>query len=203
MIVNGGSFFGRWVTAVFVTMFVAVIAAFASMWSLAEVVEQAWGELPAMMIAGAIFGGLIGLGFGLGSGLVLRAQAIPLGQWVGRTVLAGAIGVAIGITLFFSFLDPENSPDVVVGMAMALSLGLPIGLVQAQLLRGRLAHLAQAQLWIPVCLVAFFVGLTVGLPLGGEGREWLSLGVVALLTAIFSGAGMVWLGRGRETAVAA
>jgi zinc transporter ZupT len=81
---------------------------------------------------------------------------------------------------------------------MALSLGLSIGVVQWQMLK---PHVAQAQLWVPICIAAFFIGFAVGLPLSGEGREWLSLGVVALLTAVFTGAGMVWLAR-RETAVA-
>jgi hypothetical protein len=64
-------------------------------------------------------------------------------------------------------------------------------------------HMAQAQLWLPICVVTFLIGFVVGLPLGGEGREWLSIGVVAVFTAVLSGAGMVWLVRGGETAVAA
>jgi len=49
---------------------------------------------------------------------------------------------------------------------------------------------------------AFFIGFAVGLPLSGEGREWLSLGVVALLTAVLTGIGIVWLARDGKTAVA-
>jgi hypothetical protein len=198
--VNSGSFFWQWVTAVTVSMIVAVMGAFVSMWSVAGTVEQAWGEMPAAIVAGAIFGGLIGLGFGLGSALVLRAGGIRLGQWVGRTVLAGAVGAAIGMTLFFSLSDPDNAPDVVVGVVMALSLGLPIGFVQWHMLK---PQMAQAQLWVPICILAFFIGFVVGLPLGGEGREMLSVGTVAVLTAVLSGAGMLWLMRSGETAVAA
>jgi hypothetical protein len=63
--------------------------------------------------------------------------------------------------------------------------------------------MAQAQLWVPICILAFFIGFVVGLPLGGEGREMLSVGTVAVLTAVLSGAGMLWLMRSGETAVAA
>jgi hypothetical protein len=34
--------------------------------------------------------------------------------------------------------------------------------------------------------------MTIGLPLGGEGREWLSLGVIGLLIGAITGLGMVW-----------
>lgn len=195
-----GTFLAKWVTAVTVTMIVAVMVAFVSMWSIGEIVQQAWGDLAMALVVGAIFGGLIGLGAGLGQALVLRSQGIPFGRWLGQTVLAGAVGMAIGFTVIFSFFDMENMPQVVAGLAMALALGLPIGLVQWQMLK---PHMAQAQLWLPICVAAFLIGFVVGLPLGGEGREWLSIGVVALLAAVISGAGMVWLMKGGATAVVA
>lgn len=195
---NRKRFLVQWITAVTVTMILATMGAFFSMWSVGEVVQQAWGDLAMALVVGAIFGALIGVGVGLGQAIVLRSHGILLGRWLGHTVLAGAVGMAIGFTVMFSFFDMDNMPDVAVGIAMALSLGLPIGLVQGQLLK---PHVAQAQLWIPICIAAFFIGFAVGLPLSGEGGEWLSLGVVALLTAVLTGAGMVWLTR-RETAVA-
>jgi hypothetical protein len=198
--VNSGSFFLQWVTAVTVTMIVAVMGAFASMWSVGEIVQEAWGDLAMAIVVGAIFGGLIGLGVGLGQAIVLRSHGIPFGRWLGQTVLAGAVGMAIGFTVIFSFFDMDNMPQVAVGLAIALALGLPIGLVQWQMLK---PHMAQAQLWLPICIVAFLIGFVVGLPLGGEGREILSVGTVAVLTAVISGAGMVWLLKGGETAVVA
>lgn len=197
---KGGTFFWRWVTAVTVTMIVATMVAFVSMWSVGEVVQAAWGDVAMAIAVGAVFGGLISAGVGLGQALVLRAHGIPFGRWLGRTALAGAAGMIIGFTLMFSFLDMDNGPQLAVGLVMALALGLPIGLVQWQMLK---PHLAQAQLWLPTWMAAVLIGFSVGLPLGGEGREWLSVGVVALLTAIISGAGMLWLARGGETAVAA
>lgn len=197
---NNFSFFGRWVTAVTVTMIVATAGAFVSMWSVGEVVQQAWGDVAMSIVVGAIFGGLLAAGLGLGQALVLRSQGIPPARWLGQTILAGAAGMAIGFTVIFSLFDMENMPELLVGLTMALSFGLPVGLVQGRLLK---PVVAQAQLWMPICMVAIFVSFGVGLPLSGEGREWVSIVVVALLTAVLSGAGLVWLARGGETAVAA
>ena len=198
--INSGTFFLQWVTAVTVTMILVVMAAFTSMWSVGEMVQQAWGDLAMTLVVGAIFGGLLGGGIGLGQAIVLRNQGIPFMQWLGQTVLAGAVGMALGFTLVFSLFDMDNVPQITAGVMMALSAGIPIGLVQWQMLK---PYVAQAQLWLPICIAAFLIGFAIGLPLGGEGREWLSVGVVALLTAVLSGAGIVWLARGGETAVAA
>ncbi|MBX3057567.1 MAG: hypothetical protein KF770_13960 [Anaerolineae bacterium] len=198
--INGGSFFLRWVTAVTVTMILAVMGAFISMWSVGEMVAQAWGEMAGGIVAGGIFGALLSAGLGLGQAIVLRAQGIPFAQWLARTALTGAVGMAFGFALAFGLFDLDNMPQMAAGLMIALSVGLPVGLVQWSLLK---PYLAQAQLWPLVCIAAFLVAFAVGLPLGGEGREWLSVGVVALLTAVLSGAGMVWLARGGATAVAA
>ena len=77
---------------------------------------------------------------------------------------------------------------------------MPVGLAQRRLLE---PYLDRATLWLPICLVAIVAGFTIGLPLGGEGREWLSIGTTSLVTALISGAGLMWLSRGRETALAA
>ncbi|MBE2198753.1 MAG: hypothetical protein IAE79_09095 [Anaerolinea sp.] len=198
--VNSGSFFLQWVTAVTVTMILAVMGAFMFMWSIGEMVQRAWGDVAQTLVMGAILGGLLGLGIGLGQAIVLHNQGIPFMRWLGQTVLAGAVGMALGFTLMFRLFNLDNVPEIAAGVMMALSAGIPIGLVQWQMLK---PYVAQAQLWLPICMAAFLIGFAVGLPLGGEGREWLSVGVVALLTAVLSGAGMVWLARGGETAVVA
>lgn len=198
--IKSSSFFGQWVTAVTVTMILAVMGAFVSMWSIGEVVQRAWGDVAMALVVGVVFGGLLGLGIGLGQALVLRSYGIPLGRWLGQTVLAAAVGTAIGFLVMFSTMDTDNMPQAVAALAIALSVGLPIGLVQWRLLK---PHIAQAQLWVPILTVALLIAFMVGMPLGGEGREWLSVGVVALLTAVLSGAGMVWLARGGATAVVA
>ena len=198
--INSSTFLLQWVTAVTVTMIVAVMAAFVSMWSIGERVAQAWGEMVGGVVAGGIFGALLGAGLGLGQAIVLRGHGVSMGRWLGQTALAGAMGMAIGFTLIFSLFGLDNVPQLAAGVVMILSVGLPVGLVQWLLLK---PHLAQAQWWPLICIAAFLVAFAVGLPLGGEGREWLSVGTVALLTAIVTGAGFVWLARGGDTAVAA
>ena len=197
--INRSSFFMQWLLAVTVSMILATMGAFVSMWSVGEMVQAAWGDLAMAIVVGAIFGGLLGVGIGLGQAVVLRSQGISFGRWLGQTVLAGAVGMALGFTVMFSVFD-DDMPQLVAPVAIALSLGLPIGLVQWQMLT---PHVGQAQVWVPICIAAFLISFAVGLPLGGEGREWLSVGVVALLTAILSGAGMVWLAGNAEPAVAA
>ncbi len=195
---NGKTFFVQWVTAVTITLTLAAMGAFISMWSIGEVVQQAWGDPAMALVVGVVFGGLLGVGVGLGQAIVLRTHGIRWMRWLGTTVLAAAMGMAIGFTVMFSFFDMDNMPEIVVGLVMALSFGVPIGLVQWQMLK---SHLAQAQLWPPICFVAFFISFPVGLSISGEGREWLSLGVLALLTAVITGAGMVWMARSGETAI--
>ncbi|KAA3663795.1 MAG: hypothetical protein DWQ04_08995, partial [Chloroflexi bacterium] len=63
---NRGSFFVQWVTAVTITMLLATMGAFMSMWSVGEVVQQAWGDVPMAIVVGGLFGGLLSLGVGLG-----------------------------------------------------------------------------------------------------------------------------------------
>lgn len=196
---NKGTFLVQWVTAVTITMILATMGAFISMWSVGEAVQAAWGDVAMALVVGAIFGGLLGLGFGIGQAFVLRHEGIPLMRWLGQTVLAGAVGAALGFTLIFSLFDADNMPEIAAGVMIALSVGLPIGLVQRQMLK---PYVAQAQLWVPISIVAFLIGFAVGLPMSGEGREWLSIGAVALLTAVISGVGMVWLMKSGETAVA-
>lgn len=199
MKLNKGTFLVQWVTAVTITMILATMGAFVSMWSVGEVVQEAWGEVAMGLVVGAIFGGLLGVGFAFGQAIVLRSQGISFGRWLGQTVLAGAVGTALGFTVMFNLFEPDALPEIVTGVMIALFVGLPIGVVQWQMLK---PHVAQPQLWVPITTMAFLIGFAVGLPMSGEGREWLSIGVVALLTAAISGVGMVWLMKSGETAVA-
>jgi len=193
------SFLLKWVTAVTVSLVLATGLAFTFMWSMADAVQREFGETAAALVLGGTLGAAIGGGIGLGQALVLRSLGVRPGRWLVQTLLAAAVGMATGFTLVFMFEDPEQLPEVVAGIVMGVSLGLPIGLVQWRMLK---QHVAQAQLWLPICLVAFTVAFTAGLPLGGEGRELVSLGAIALLTALISGVGITWLGQGRETTVA-
>ena len=75
---------------------------------------------------------------------------------------------------------------------------LPLGIGQWLVLRQR--NLLAGE-WVLISSLAFVVGMVIGLPLGGEGREWLSLGVIGLLVGAITGLGMVWSLR-RQAALA-
>lgn len=198
--VKGSSFFLQWVVAVSVALFIGVFAAFMSMWSIGELVEQAIGESAAALVAGGLFGAFIGAGAGLGQAFSLRNQGLPLGQWVVRSIISGAVSMAVGFTLAFSLTDMDTVPEVVAGLFIGTSVGLPMSLTQWQLLK---PYFKPAALWIPVSTAAFTIAFAIGLSLSGEGRGALAIGTTAILAAVLTGAGMLVLIRGGESAVAA
>jgi hypothetical protein len=198
--IKSSTFFLQWVTAVSAALFVGMFAGFLSMWSVGDALESAIGETAALFLAGGLFGALIGAGTGLGQLLPLRNFGLPLGRWLIQTIAAGAIGMAAGMALVLTVVDMETMPQVFAGLLMGLLVGLPVSVAQWQILKG---YIAQANLWVPLFTAAFVIAFAVGLSLSGEGREALAIGTVANLTAIISGAGMLVLLRGEETAVAA
>jgi len=183
------SFGLRWLVACALGLFFGGMLAFASVWTLGEIVERAAGETAAYLTVGALFGSIIGLGASIGPGLILQNRGIPASRWIVASVVAGAIGMATGFAFVFTYLDPETMPQALTAAVIGLSLGLPLGLGQWLALR-RYSLLAGE--WVLVSSLAFVVGLLVGLPLGGEGREWLSLGIIGLLVGAITGLGMVW-----------
>jgi hypothetical protein len=194
-----GSFLVKWVVAVTISLALAVLTAFLFVWSVGEAVENTFGETVAVFIVGGLFGATIAGGLGLGQALALRGQGPPPIRWVSHTLISGTISMAVGMALNFTFLDMDSLPAYLTGTIIGLTLGIPVGLAQRRLLE---PYVDRATLWFPICLVAIVAGFTIGLPLGGEGREWLSVGTVSLVTALVSGAGLTWLSRGRESTLA-
>jgi hypothetical protein len=195
---NVKTFLPQWVAIVTVAMTLATMGAFLTMWSVGEVVEETWGETAMALVVGGLFGALLAGSTGTAQAMVLYRQGINPGTWIVRTLVAGTVGMAIGMTVAFSFMDVDTMPGALIGLHFALSVGVPIGQVQSQLLK---KHVKQARLWVLISAAAFAVGFGVGLPLSGEGREWLAVGTMAALTAIVSGTGLVWLARRQQTAV--
>lgn len=191
------SFFARWVTAVTLSLALAAAAAFSFMWSAGEVVEDAAGEAAAIVVVMGIFGAAFGGGLGLGQSLLLRSLGVPARPWIIQTLIAGAVGMATGFSILSFLTDLEQVPEAVAATVVGISVGLPAGLLQWRILK---RHLSQAHWWLPISLLALLVALAVGLPMGGEGRELISLGVVGLLNALISGAGMTWLWQSRPAA---
>lgn len=179
----------QWLATCAVGLIAGGMLAFASIWAVGEAVEKAAGETAAYLAIGALFGAIIGLSANVGPGLLLQSRGIPATHWILASLLGSAIGLAIGFAFIFTFLDPESMSEVVTGALMGIFLGLPTGLGQGLLLRQR--NLPAGQ-WVLISGLAFVIGMTIGLPLGGEGREWLSLGVISLLVGAITGLGMVW-----------
>jgi len=180
----------QWVAACSLGIVLLGMLAFASIWSVGEVVEKALGETAAFIAVGTLFGALFGLGASGGTGLLLRKKGISAARWIAYSVIGGALGGMIGFGVTLSLLDAEALPEVVTGLVVGVSLGLPMGIGQWLVLR-QVGDGANA--WPVISTITYVLALMIGLPLGGEGREWLSLGVIGLLAGAISGLGMMWL----------
>ena len=168
------------------------------MWTISEAVAQISRGNGRTLVAGALWR-LAGIGCRRGA-FVLRSQGIAFGRWVIRTALAGAISMGLGFALMFALFGYRDYAGSRHSCADRPVLALPIGIVQMQMLK---PHVAQPALWVVVCLPPSLVALKIGFSLDGEGREWLLIGVVGVLFAVISGAGMVWLAQRADPAIAA
>ncbi len=187
----------QWLVVVAIGVVTAGMFAFISVWSVGDAVENTLGETASAFITGGLFGAIFALGAGLGSGLLMKKQGMSAGRWIIATVAAGAIGMAVGFTLVFTFLDVDTMPEVLAGLMIGLSMGLPIGIGQSVLLR---KHHFRANEWTVINTLAFTLAMIVAFPLGGEGREWISLAAMGLVYGAATGLGMVWL-LARQTAM--
>jgi hypothetical protein len=169
--------------------------AFATIWSVGELVDNV---AAAALAAGGLFGALFSLGVAVGPGSLLQRKGISAARWLATSAVAGTLGTAAGFVLAFGLFDGESMSVLAFGLFIGLSLGLPLGIGQLLALRKRGAALV----WPLITAAAFVLAFVIGIPLGGEGREWLSLGVIGLVLGGLTGLGMVWLLR-RQTAVAA
>ena len=176
------------------------MVAFFSMWTVGGAIEEAVGETAAWITARSLFGTLIALGAGTGTGLLLQGRGVDVRKWIGYSAAAGAIGAALGFGIFLTLFDPETAPESIAGLMMGLSVGLPVGI--GQWLALRQAGVA-ANIWPLVNTIAFMLAFSAGFALGGEGREWLSIGAMDLIAGAVTALGMVWLLGSRQTAVAA
>ncbi len=163
-----------------------------------EIVENAFGETAMSIVVGGLFGALIGLGASGGTGLLLQGKGVNAARWISYSVIGSSLGGMIGFGIALGLFDAETMPEIVTGLVIGVSLGLPMGIGQWLALR-QVGNGAGA--WPVISTIAFVLALMVGVPLGGEGRDWLSLGVTGLLAGAISGLGMMWLLR-RQPALA-
>jgi hypothetical protein len=188
----------QWMAAYGLGIMLLGMLAFASIWTVGEVIENSLGETAAIVVIGTIFGALMGLGTSGGTSFLLRSKGVNAARWIGYSIISGALGGMIGFGAALTLLDAETMPEVVAGLVIGVSMGLPIGTSQWLILR-RAGDGASA--WPVISTITFVVALMIGLPLGGEDRGWLSLGVIGLLAGAISGLGMMWLLR-KQTALA-
>jgi hypothetical protein len=92
--------------------------------------------------------------------------------------------------MLFPLVIRQDIGSPAVGATVFMALGAALGLGQWLALRGRVAR---AGWWVLASTVAVGAGMAVGLQLGGEGREALAIGGMALVHGLISAGAMGWL----------
>jgi predicted MFS family arabinose efflux permease len=149
---------------------------------------------------GLLFGTLFALGAAIGPGMLLRGKGIDVTKWIAYSAVAGAIGAASGFVLFFTFLDPDTVPEILTSLILGLFIGLPMGIAQWLVLR---KGGEGTTIWPVIVTTAFVAGFTIGIPLGEDGQEWISLSAIGLFAGAITALGAVWLLGSKQTAVSA
>lgn len=185
----------KWMLSCALGTAVLGMAAFFSMWSASDAVSAGSYEWLGSLVAGTLFGGLLALGGTLGPGLLMRSKGVSAGQWIGFSVAVASMAMGAAFALAFSMVDTMS--DWMGIVFIGLGLGLPVGLVQWQLMKQQGISSA---IWPLITIGAYLLSFGVVIFFSGEGREWV-IGVMGLLLGTMTGLGMMWLLR-RETAVA-
>ena len=186
----------QWLVSCGIGSIIGGMAAFMSMWTAGEAVRNAIYDIIGFLVAGALFGGLLALGANIGPGFLMRRHGISPARWILYGMAAGGVvlGVAFGIlfSLFETLADPTGP------VLLALLLSLAIGLAQWTLLR---QAGIQANEWPVISVLAYMLAIGLSFPLGGEGREWITFGVMGLVLSLVTGLGMAWTLRRQPVAL--
>lgn len=196
---NPASFLAQWIVGTLVSTAVLGMLAAGAMWTVVDAVEATAGKTAAAAAGGALFGLLLGAGIGLGQAAAIYQMGISALRWVAHSAVATAVGGAVMLTLLFAFIVDGNESEIVAGLLMGISVGVPLGVGQWLLLRDKLPN---AGSWIGVTLAAVLAAFLIGLPLGGEGRAWIAASTLAAIIAVGTGVGMMWLTRSRPALAA-
>lgn len=188
------NFFFKWVGIVTLSIFAGMALAFGIMWSVGEAIGLAAGETIAAVVAGALFGCIVGLALGGAQALALSEKGLDLRRWVLYSVLGGGLFTAVAFGLAFSLFDLETMPEYQAVLLIGSALGQGIGAGQWLVLRGRVPN---APAWMGITILALTAALFITFSLDGEGREFLTFSLMALVTAIITGFGALWLFKGR------
>lgn len=185
----------KWMVACAVGTVVLGIAAYGSMWWAGEAVTEISSDMLGTMVAGFLFGALFALGGTLGPGLLLRSRGISAERWIGFSVLVTALTMSVGVALMSALF--ELVPNIVSALFLGVVFGLPMGLVQAFLLR---QQSIPAALWPLITVTGYVLSFAIMIFFGGEGGEWI-IGVMGLVVGVVTGLGMMWLTRQETSAV--
>lgn len=190
-------FAGQWFLTSVAGLLAGGMLGFTLFWTIGEAAQGPFGEAAAIAFAGAVLGGTISVGASMGPAQLLRRRGVRARSWMSASTLAGALGMAMAMTIILSLFDPETLPRLVTAALFGATLGLSLGMGQWLALQ---RNGVSAGAWPVISAVAFTAAMIVGLPLGGENREWLSLGVVGLIAGGVTALGMTWLLRQRAGA---
>jgi hypothetical protein len=125
----------QWLAACGLGIMLLGMLAFASIWSVGEIVENAFGETAMSVVVGGLFGALFGLGASGGTGLLLRSKGVNAARWISYSVIGSTLGGITGFGVALNLLDAETMPDVMIALVMGISLGLLMGIGQWLALR--------------------------------------------------------------------
>ena len=182
----GVSFWLAWLFATTIGIVVFVGAAIPIGYGAGEAVMQIAGETVGMSVTGAVFGLAIGAGLGVPQALILQPRIGRAGGWAMGSLGGGVIAGAVSLPLAFAFFG-QTPATAIVGFSL---MGLCMSLGQWLAIRGQIPR---AGWWVLAGAMSIAVGLAVGVLLGGEGRELLSLSVTGAVAGALTGGAMLAL----------
>ena len=177
-----------WVVSCVIGIVVFGLAAFWLRWRLGEVMGGAVGQPSSTSAAGGVFAGLLALGGVLGPGLLLGRFGISPGRWIGYSAAAAAVTMGIGVSLIDTWTKGISSPAA-SALFVGSMLGLPMGLVQWQLLKQRAVPSA---VWPLISLAAYVLGIG-SVFVNPHVPTWLTLIGMGLAVGLITGLVMMWL----------
>lgn len=181
-----------WVVSCVIGIVFFGLAAFWLRWRLGEVVGGAVGQPSSASLgvpaAGAVFAGLLALGGVLGPGLMLGRIGILPGRWIGYSAAAAAVTMSLGVSLIDGWTDGISS-SAVSALFVGSMLGLPMGLVQWQLLKQRAVP---AAVWPLISFAAYVLGIGIVF-INPHVPNWLTLTGMGLAVGLITGLAMMWL----------
>ena len=185
----------EWVASCAIGIVVFGLTSFWLRWRLGEGVGEAVG-LPSsnpvgVPVAGAVFAGLLALGGVLGPGLMLRRIGVSPVRWIGYSVAAAAVAMSIGVFLIYGWTKGISS-SAASALFVGSMLGVPMGLVQWQLLKQRAVP---AAIWPFISFAAYTLGIGIVF-VNPNIPTWLTLIGMGLVVGSITGLTIMWLLRG-------